>query len=339
MQRTRVPAFPDKSSREKIIKLAWYEARDTLLGQNNVNQDVKRGMELAAACEHPETRWLTELFAGKKVDTIEEAQKVFLEQGEDDAKSLCFRALILKTLPREPTQFLRSAQLGFALAQACIAQFPEYSIPFAEASARQGERDGFSILGYYYEHYDGEWKEDLIKAKQNLLMAAELGDVRAMSGYACLLDESDPNRWHFWALAGSHVCSWNFLEEFPRHVEQLEAGIGDASVVFAIGQALKKHVNFEEREILKQDCDFDSWIGPATVAIGFYKGQCCAARAAVDTWTVIGLRNHVVKDIRIMIAKLIWELRDEAEYEIDLPRCESPFESSDSSCNDWEFGV
>jgi hypothetical protein len=76
---------------------------------------------------------LTELFAGKKVDTAEEAQKVFLEQ--DDAKSLCFGALILKTLPWEPTHFLRSAQLGFALAQACIAHFPEYSIPFAEASA------------------------------------------------------------------------------------------------------------------------------------------------------------------------------------------------------------
>jgi hypothetical protein len=35
---------------------------------------------------------------------------------------------------------------------------------------------------------------------------------------------------------------------------------------------------------------------------------------AVDSWTIIGLRNGVVKDIRKMIGKMIWDAREQAAY-------------------------
>lgn len=42
------------------------------------------------------------------------------------------------------------------------------------------------------------------------------------------------------------------------------------------------------------------------VGLNFYTEQNKAARAAVDAWTIIGHRLGVVKDMRRMIAELIW---------------------------------
>jgi hypothetical protein len=32
--------------------VAWYKIRDTLLGENCVEQDIKKALELASVCEH-----------------------------------------------------------------------------------------------------------------------------------------------------------------------------------------------------------------------------------------------------------------------------------------------
>jgi hypothetical protein len=45
-----------------------------------------------------------------------------------------------------------------------------------------------------------------------------------------------------------------------------------------------------------------------------YSKQMNRCRKAVDTWTLVGLRFRVVKDIRNLIAKLIWESRNEEIY-------------------------
>jgi hypothetical protein len=46
----------------------------------------------------------------------------------------------------------------------------------------------------------------------------------------------------------------------------------------------------------------------------FYEFQLQSYRQAVDSWIIIGLRNNVVKDIRKMIGKMIWDAREEAAY-------------------------
>jgi hypothetical protein len=59
--------------------------------------------------------------------------------------------------------------------------------------------------------------------------------------------------------------------------------------------------------------EFDCRIGPASLALHFYEFQLHSCRKAVDIW-IIGLRNKVVKDIRNMIGKTIWDAREEAVY-------------------------
>jgi len=103
-------------------QLEYYIVRDTLLGSNFVKQDVKRALELASTCKHPDAQWLTEIFAGKDVRTKDEAREVFRAH-ENDARALCFAAMI--AWPNDDARANQSAEMGFALAQAWVAGQPE----------------------------------------------------------------------------------------------------------------------------------------------------------------------------------------------------------------------
>jgi hypothetical protein len=92
--------------------------------------------------------------------------------------------------------------------------------------------------------------------------------------------------------------------------------LGNGAVVFQIGRALNGQISVEERIIFGHIPGFDNLIGPANSAISFYKSQLAACRRAVDIWSHVGLRCGVVKDVRVLIGKLVWETRDLALYKV-----------------------
>jgi hypothetical protein len=92
--------------------------------------------------------------------------------------------------------------------------------------------------------------------------------------------------------------------------------LGSASIMFAIGQALQGHVNATERTIFNSSNSFASRIVPANQAIAFYEAQIKATTAAMRSWTHVGIKLKVVKDVRKLISKLIWGSRDEALYDV-----------------------
>lgn len=69
-----------------------------------------------------------------------------------------------------------------------------------------------------------------------------------------------------------------------------------------IRDAFGESYNFEERE------------DAALAACKFYELQIKATKDAMLTWSLVGVRLKVVKDVRKMIARLIWDARDEARY-------------------------
>jgi hypothetical protein len=210
----------------------------------------------------------------------------------------------------------RSAELGFAFAQARMAEKTEgdEKFKFAELAAAQGERDGFFLLGWCFRNGEG-CEMDSDKAKENFLLASELGDVAAMGWLGYLFEESHPQRWQWWGRAAAPGASWRFLSDFAKQVELFDAGSGSAAVMFAIGQALQGHLNEEARTIFNTN-NFDSRIGPAKQAIAFYEAQIKATTVAMHAWTLVGVHYGVVKDVRKLIAKLIWDSREEASYKI-----------------------
>ena len=185
----------------------------------------------------------------------------------------------------------------------------------AQAAASEHERDGFHRLGACFR-YGGGCEKDLNLAKQNLLIAAELGNVYAAEEFGRLLDESDPDCWLWWSRAAVRGWPFSFLDHFAKQVEQFFSGSGNATAVFWIGRALKGNINVEKKEIFGSDYNFVSRIGPANQAVSFYESQIKSARLAVDTWTLVSTRLQMIKDIRIYIGKMIWDARFEANYKI-----------------------
>jgi hypothetical protein len=96
-------------------------------------------------------------------------------------------------------------------------------------------------------------------------------------------------------------------------IRNFNSGTRYAKVVFVIGRALKGHIDKEKRKIFGEGYMFDARIGPANQALHFYEFQLQSYRKAV-IWTIVGLRNQVVKDIRKMIGMMFWDAREEAAY-------------------------
>jgi TPR repeat protein len=181
--------------------LEWYKIRDTFFGHNFVSQNVPLAIEMAASCNHPDARWLAEACAGKDVTTGEDAKRVFssLVGQNDDARALCFAwRLGMLVEQKDIVPLLRSAELGFAFAQAWMAWKTEgeEKFKFAQLAAAQGEREGLFWLGWCFRYGQG-CEMDLDKAKENFLRASELGDVSTMSLVGEMLNQADPHCWQW----------------------------------------------------------------------------------------------------------------------------------------------
>jgi TPR repeat protein len=174
---------------ELTLELEWLKARDTLLGDNYVDQDVKGALELAAASHHSQCQRLTCLFSEKNVSTVKEARYVFLADEKKSSSSLCFAALLSR--PVDEALLRQSANLGHPLAQARRAgrSGGEEMFRFAKFAASQRERDGFYHLAWCYE-YGGGCEKDLEKAREFHLISAHLGSVWSMNALGLLLDKS-----------------------------------------------------------------------------------------------------------------------------------------------------
>lgn len=181
----------------------------------------------------------------------------------------------------------------------------------ASLAAEQGEVDGFVELGCSFcWGFGGEI--DLDKARKYFSLAIEHGCILAKLELGRSYGESDVRRWRLFAEGAALGDQVYFLLHFAEEVGLFDSGSGSASVVFLIGRTLRGNVT--ERTIFGSPDNFNALIGPAKQAISFCDFQCRAYRSAVHTWTLVGMQLGVVKDIRIVIGKLIWESREEAKY-------------------------
>jgi hypothetical protein len=293
-------------------QLEWYKIRDTFFGDNCVSQNIRLALELVSSCQHPDARWLTEACAGEDVKTEEDVNRVFSSLGQNDPRAVCFLWVLGDG---DMTMLRRSPELGFAQAWLAGCCKGEEQFKFAQLAVAQDERDGFFWLGRCFLEGEGcEMNLDL--AKENFLRAANLGDVNGMLELGDLFDDSDRQRWQWLEKAARVGSSANFLCHFAKQVELFNSGAGNACVMFLIGRTLNGCVNEEARRIFKHTDDFGSLIGPAKQAITFYQAQIKATKDAVHAWTQVGIRFGVVKDVRKLIAKLIWDWRVEAPFQV-----------------------
>ena len=299
--------------------LKWLDIRDIFTGENRKTQDIAKALALAHGCNQPDAVWLTSIFDGKDVSTKEEAREVLLLY-QNDARALFFVWILSENRWRDWTMLQCSAKMGnvFACSMLCdflVRESAEKTFRAAQFAAAQFEREGFYYLGRCLELGVG-CKKDFSLAKENYLIAGELGHIDAAGYYATLLDTFDFSRWLWFGRIAVRGSPFLFLGSFSKRVKEFFSGSGNATVVFVIGRALKGHIDIETNTIFGSEFKFDSCIGPAVQAISFYESQMHSARLAVKTWTLVATRLYLIKDMRILVGKMIWEGRFEANYKI-----------------------
>ncbi len=158
-------------------------------------------------------------------------------------------------------------------------------------------------------------EENLERAKENYLVAAKLDFIWAMRECGLLLEENDPQRILWLGKAAVRGHRPPFISDMIEQMERFNSGARMTNLVFAIGSVLlQKNVSTTKREIFGPQFRLDEYIASATQAIEFYTFQLQSYRRAVEVWTIVGIRNRIVKDIRKMIGKMIWEAKEDAEY-------------------------
>lgn len=107
------------------VQLEWYKIRDTLLGENFVEKDIEKALQMAASCQHPDAVWLTKVCAGREVWARKKKKK--------------------KNAPK-PRLVFSAIQHPLALALAwCFAQ-DQQDVSLLHKSAEQGCAFGQALL-------------------------------------------------------------------------------------------------------------------------------------------------------------------------------------------------
>jgi|JI10StandDraft_1071094.scaffolds.fasta_scaffold461144_2 hypothetical protein len=135
-----------------------------------------------------------------------------------------------------------------------------------------------------------------------------------MERYGDLFDDDDTRKWLWWGESARLGNPSSFLMYFGLQVQKLNYGAGKfAAAVFAIGRAVKGHIHAESKEIFGEEKHVSS-VDLAQQAIEFFDKQWQMYQKAVDTWSIVAIRLHVVRDIRLLIARIVWDSRVEAKY-------------------------
>jgi hypothetical protein len=288
----------------------WRDALDLIsvcTGFVLPNNGVPEALELARQCRHPDAQWLCSLFPDNVSNVDGEALCcVMEEQGHDDA-----RALFLSASWRgRPDAMQRAADLGFAPAQAAIAAEASESEAFhlAQKAAKSGDRAGIGALGDCLLCGRG-CTTDVAGGIALLTAAARLGDSRAQ----CSLGEyayevSDWQRFYWWGQAvAQRSTRAHFAVDAAANwcLKEFCEGRGSSRAVFEIGSAL--HSSWfttlpgsgREHGVSQQRC------------VDLFGKWCNEARKGIWCWSAVGRRLGVSKDIRQLIARLLWEERRE----------------------------
>ncbi len=209
--------------------------------------------------------WLTSIFEGKDVSTEEDAREVFL-CFENDAHALCFAWCLTDDRWNDRSLLHLGAETGNAFACSALCEQvwegnEEEAFRLAQVGASQHERDGFYWLGFCFRQGFG-CEKDLNLAKENFLIAAELGYVLAAADIGHLLGESAASRWLWFGRAALRGWAFSFLDSFSEQVEKFFSGSGNATVVFLIGRSLKGKIDMDKMKIFGDTYNFDSRVVP-----------------------------------------------------------------------------
>jgi hypothetical protein len=267
----------------------WFHARSIFLGVNYEKQNVELGIQLASQCTTvPDAVWLCSLFSDGPPKTREEAFTML--QGTSDSRSLGYRAFFLRPYYTAFIAALEAAAtLGSIMAQAeCL---------FLERIIINNHKD--------------KWFRDTLQAREPhallaiakikhndciLLQSARFGMVEGITRYAHLhMDDTNPEKY----AALLYCLSKSYLVDYIVFIcsECINYKYYHKSVIYRIGSILRCH---RALSVV---------IDNSKQAIQFFNSWTQTVKSSVVGWQLVAKRLGICKDIRLLIAKLIWKDR------------------------------
>ncbi len=291
---------------DKTEQIKWWDVLDM------IREDMfEVGLRWARECQHPDAQWLASLFPDEPVTMTKQVMLSVMKAQGDDPRALfiCF------CLSDDKVTLRQAATLGYAPAQAVLAECCCVAEQFAwlEKAVAQGDRQGLFRLGLWLWVGRGCTK-DRTRAVTLWKEAAELEHRDAQFYFGELAySASDWQRYQWWGRAAAHGNENVIAHLRTAATEQLklfEEGKAAGRVVFEIGAACQGHMGVADDKLSGLSVCREE-LRAVQGCVELHEQWCMAAKAAVECWIGVGRRLEVIKDIRLVIAGLVWAQRVE----------------------------
>ncbi len=285
---------------EKAEQIKWWDVLDKVGDHPGV------AMQMARKCLHPDAQWLSSLFPDEGVVVTKEMMRGVMETQGDDPRANFIRS---ELSPNERVLLQRAANLGYAPAQAALCPLfgaSKKGLEMAEKAAAQGDRNGMYHLGYLL-WCGGGCAPDPVRAASVWREAAELGQAKSQSSFGQLAFPAGDWQRYRWmgrvAVSGYTEVIDFLVEAADKMLKLFEEGSVSGRVVFELGSVFSGLVDIDDETFGWYD--EDEVEGPHR-CIQLHGEWCNAAKRAIECWLVVGSRLGVMKDIQLMIARLLW---------------------------------
>jgi hypothetical protein len=291
----------------KAEQIKWWDVLDVL----EHILSLGKGVQMARECQHPDAQWLAALFPTGVEVTEERFRAAMREQGDDP------RALYMLWLRGfvDRAALARAAEMGYARAQTSLSmkledEDADLAAAYCQKGAAQG--DPFCVFRFANCLPQGRgFAKDEAKALELFRAAAEWDYPPALFGVGRLVfGEFDWERYYWWGRAGERGSGRTghgqiFCDAVERLLPRFERGeLG--RILHTAGRVIRK--NFAVEEGLLFGFRYPgARVRTTQRVVQLYDEMMQRARRAIDCWSIMGRRCRVVKDIRVMIAKMAWE--------------------------------
>ncbi len=279
---------------EKQDAIEWFRIANIICGVNGERRRKAYALTLAKKCNHPDAQWFVSFVhnhGGANV-LMSMTSNMFLQHHNNDQRALYFgyhseAEHVAEEMGLDPTLYgkLKLVYRDFSNTLQAAMQRNPYG--YCEVAS-------------------------LIRKKHKLISrrlfreAADYGVKGALFQYSETFKKHDINRYIYRADAAKKGCHLA-IQEFCVNLSYYQ---DDLKRMFCIGYAFNRDAGkYIETPFFYGQKIGEHHIGLAFKAIAFYNGRIAIAKEAIKCWYIVGRRKRVVKDIRIMIAKVLWANR------------------------------
>jgi hypothetical protein len=121
----------------------------------------------------------------------------------------------------------------------------------------------------------------------------------------------------FLGMDFSDPCAYELHFDLEDVLQRYAVDKADGDAIFEVGEMLDGNGNIDvkDRLVFGQKMELRH-VELFSKAVEMYHGWCRVAREACVAWVLIAKRMGVNKDVRVVIAKMVWEVRRETRIMI-----------------------